>query len=322
MLLDEKPIVFGTVVDHAGKPVADAEVKVRLANQTASTITNANGGFLVEFDEIKIPGYYLVNTIATFEDKMGISRIEFQVKGDLSVSSQSQYELETFVSQYYNNYNLQGDSTDSLESRIIQRYQQLEQDLSEKQKQEVELKKYQEFLEQQRETASEYKQQRIEEFKPGSGTYSGWKYERFVEGLDENVREIIVNQLNYTINAFSEAQMAMEKVLQEGGTMEEARKAYFVKATIPRKLMENFVSENSESDPELQKNLLQNTTSRKMSSEMPKIDTSKSSKPENKTVIDLDENVTSIILKINGVEIELEVNGTQIYQIPKADQNQ
>jgi len=153
---------------------------------------------------------------------------------------------------------------------------------------------------------------------PGAGTYSGWKYDRFVDNLDSDVKEIIVNQLNFTISVFEEAQLAMEEVLENGGTMVEARQAYYEKAAIPRDLMErmstNQIEEigfagviNSTNDVELIETNYNVTNNEAVIEENYSVKTA--------TVIELPEGVTTIYLSVNGTIIELFVNGTEISQI-------
>jgi len=57
----ENPVVFGSVVDHAGDPILDAEVKIRLGQNSIQTTTDNLGVFVVEFSEFsEIPGSYVV----------------------------------------------------------------------------------------------------------------------------------------------------------------------------------------------------------------------------------------------------------------------
>ena len=75
---------------------------------------------------------------------------------------------------------------------------------------------------------------------PGSGTFTGRNYHVFLDNLDPAVQGILENQLNHTKNMFEDAQNAMNEVLKNGGTMAEARKAYFERASISRDQMETL----------------------------------------------------------------------------------
>jgi len=70
-------------------------------------------------------------------------------------------------------------------------------------------------------------------------------YERFVANLDLSVKDIFLGQLNYTTKIWSDAQLAMNKVLESGGTWQEARQVYFEKAAISQQIMEHFTLQNN-----------------------------------------------------------------------------
>ena len=317
--LDENPVVNGTVVDHAGKPVSSAEVKISLENESVITFTNVTGEFRYEFENVSIPGYYIVNVVASTNDtRMGLAQTFFQVKGPISISAQSAYNLDLINSTYYEKINQNQLQKDPIAFTLYNYYQGLQIKFKEEEEKQKQIDEHQQYLQEQRRIANELQEKIIEKENPGAGTFSGWKYDKFVDNLDLDVKEIFVNQLNYTINVFEEAQLAMEEVLENGGTMEEARQAYYEKAAVPRKLMEsltyNQIDEigfagiiNSTSDNEELVETINNQTENDLGLENATNNTF--------TIIELPEDVTTIYLSVNGTIIELFVNGTEISQI-------
>jgi len=317
--LDENPIVNGTIVDHAGKPVSSAEVKISLENESVIIFSNETGEFRYEFENVSVPGYYIVNVVASTNDtRMGLAQTYFQVKGPISISSQSAYDLDWMNSTYYEKINQNQLQKDPIAFTLYNYYQDLQIKFQEEEEKQKQIDEYQQYLQEQRRIANELQEKIIEKENPGAGTFSGWKYDKFIDNLDLDVKEIFVNQLNYTINVFEEAQLAMEEVLENGGTMEEARQAYYEKAAVPRKLMESLTSNqideigfagiiNSTSDNEELVETINNQTENDLGLENATNNTF--------TIIELPEDVTTIYLSVNGTIIELFVNGTEISQI-------
>lgn len=313
----ENPIVNGTIVDHAGKPISSAEVKISLENESIITLTNATGEFRYEFENVSVPGYYIVNVVASTNDtRKGIAQTYFQVKGPILVSSQSAYNLDLINSTHYEKINPNQSEEDPIAFTLYNYYQDLQIKFKEEEEKQKEIDEYQQYLQERRRIANELQEKIIEEENPGAGTYSGWKYDKFVDNLDLDVKEIIVNQLNYTINVFEEAQLAMEEVLENGGTMAEAREAYYEKAAVPRELMESLSSNQIE---EVGFAGVINSTLNNEVGEIINNQTQNDSGTENatkntSTTIEIPENVTTIFLNVNGTVIELFVNGTEISQ--------
>jgi len=107
-------------------------------------------------------------------------------------------------------------------------------------------------LDEKRRLADKSLQGILELQNPGGSSYIDyWFHDRFVANLDLSVKDIFLVQLNYTTKIWSEAQLAMNKVLESGGTWQEARQAYFEKAAISQQTMEQLI---------LQKNMTEIST--------------------------------------------------------------
>ncbi len=330
-------ILNGQVTDHAGKTLSDVQIRVRTGQTSVNTVTDSSGQFRVELeDSQRMPGIYLINIMATAKDgRLGMSSTSFQVKGDLDPSTALARKLSTEQAQKYLNSTKEDFENDSVGLKLYNHYQELFEKFLEEVEQEGSLSEEQEYIQKQRIIANELREQAIEEKKPGAGIYSGWSHDRFVELLDPSVKEIIVNQLNYTKATFAEAQDAMNKVLEDGGTMEEARKAYFEKAVISRSVMESLTTNQTMiNEVESINNVTHsNATSINMiATNNTDINNNNSTDVENDdnnnyyydsemkinvngTNININATGTSIFVKVNGTVFKFIVNGTELQQI-------
>ncbi len=322
------PIVFGSVIDHAGKPVSEAEIKIRLGGNSVITTTDALGTFVVEFPEFAgIPGYYVVNVVATKGDKIGIKSSNFHVLGKIMVYSHTEKMLSTEEATKYLQASIEDFEKDPIGLILYNFYQDLQTKLLEEQSLQVEIDKQQQLIEEQRKVSLQLAEKIIEQENPGAGTYSGYKYDRFVGNLDDSVKEIFVNQLNYTVTVFEKAQKAKDEILENGGTWVEARQAYYENAAISRELMNSFtvINEignvtdsgnftNTEIYSELE--FLANSTEIQNNE-----DNTSFILNVNGTYIDVGKSGTVIYFSINGTIVELNVTGAQIEQTTNSSQN-
>jgi len=321
----EIPVVFGSVTDHAWKPVSGAEVKVRLGADSIIVLTDTTGSFRVVFSEFDgLPGNYIVNVVATTsEGKIGLASTTFPVKGELLVQTRSEKILSTMEALKYLHSTADNFKHDPLGFTLYNYYQNLQAEFLEELNLQAELDEEQKLIDEQRKLSLEFIQQTIEEVNPGAGIYSGYKYDVFVSNLDLSVKDIIVNQLNYTVTMFEEAQEAFEEVLANGGSYQEARLAYHEKASISREVMndlstlhvENTTSGNFTNSTELISELNQNGTNTDTNSVSSLI------LDVNGTLIDVGKTGSVIYLNINGILIELIVNGTQVSPQTNSTQN-
>ena len=240
-------VVTGRVVDHAYHPTRGVEVLVRTGADTTKAFTNPDGEFKAQFvDFQRVPGTYTVNVVASWYGMTGFASTEFQVKGDASPVLILQQQLSTDQAKKYLSSNESDFEKNPIGQTLFKYYHGLHDQLI------IEIKESQKpiaekiFLEQQRRIAENLRNDAIEEYKPGYGTYGGYKYEKYIAGLNPEIRDIVVNQLNFTQNNFLEAQKIKAEILENGGTYEEARQAYLDRLTIPKKVLEKFNENQSE----------------------------------------------------------------------------
>ncbi len=319
------PVVVGSVTDHASKPVSGAEVKVRVYTDSITILTDTTGNFRVEFSEFDgLPGNYIVNVIATTSDgKIGLANTEFQVKGELLVQTYSEKILSTMEALKYLHASPDDFEYDPIGFTLYNYYQNLQAEFLDDINSQAELDKEQQLNTEQREQSIELTEQIIEEKNPEAGIYSGWKYDIFVDNLDLSVKDIIVNQLNYTVTMFLEAQAAFDEVISNGGSYQEARLAYYEKASISREVMndltilnvENTTSGNFTNSTELISELNQNVTNTDTNG------VGSLTLNVNGTLIDIGKAGTVIYLNINGTLVELIVNNIESSPQTNSTQN-
>ena len=71
---------------------------------------------------------------------------------------------------------------------------------------------------------------------------------QYIESLRPEIRELVTSQLNFTKNTFENAKIIRAEILENGGTYEEAQKAYLEMITIPKEILEQFNQEKLDSE--------------------------------------------------------------------------
>jgi len=169
------------------------------------------------------------------------------MKGFGSTTFRIAKQLTTFNELYYtanSTYQKNTTKSDPYESLRAKNYEKFlkEQNKSLQKKLEIEAAKA--ALQKKIEAANQDLNQTMTELKPGPGTFSGYKYERYFAGLNPSVRDDIANQINQTRKTVTDAETAMKKVLDNGGTKDEARKTYLEKLSTKRDSMEKIADLN------------------------------------------------------------------------------
>ncbi len=249
----DRPIVSGTVIDHASKPVAKAAINVKSESISINTHTSKTGEFRVELGKYeRIPGNYLVTISAsTIDGSTGISTIQYQVRGELSATSATLVKLSTPEAQKYLNSSPDDFDKNPLGFMLYNYYQKLNDEYLEEQKINEKIAQEKERLEKEYSTEQRLREKAIEEYAPGFGIFSGPQYDNYINSLDENVRDVVVEHLNFTKNLFFEAQIVRNEVLNNGGTAEEAQKAYLEKISTSRNTIENLGNNSTESSEDV-----------------------------------------------------------------------
>ena len=245
-------VVTGRVVDHAYDPTRGVEVLIRTGADTTKAFTDTDGTFRGEFvDFQRVPGTYIVNVVASWYGMTGLSSTEFQVKGDTSPASILQQQLSTDQARKYLSANESDFEKNPIGQTLFKYYHGLHDQLVAEKKEVNKPNEELILLEQQRRIAENLRNQAVEEYQPGFGTYSGYRYESYIAGLNPEIRDLVSKQLDFTQNNSLDAQRIKAEIIENGGTYEEARKAYLDRLTIPKEILEKF-NENHLEGPEVE----------------------------------------------------------------------
>ncbi|MGI0010228.1 MAG: carboxypeptidase-like regulatory domain-containing protein [Nitrosopumilaceae archaeon] len=228
----EFPVVVGTITDQNGKPITTALVKITSPEWTIWTVPDSNGNFRYEFTKAAKEGNYTVNILVTKNEYgNGIYTLEYSVHSFGTQSNEippiDPNELIAAVGDnlVYNPVSL------TIQELIEQGKYQLAEQLQ----QQENIERQKQFVEEQRKISyiqlkndTEETSVEIIETDPRA------IFEKFVLQVDETVRNVFWGQFNFTEQLTNEAADAKMKVLENGGSIEEARKAYHEKAASSR----------------------------------------------------------------------------------------
>jgi hypothetical protein len=320
-LADEPLYISGSIVNHAQKPVVDAEVKIRLGSDSIVTTTDSEGKFFHEFAvKERIPGKYIVNVAATSADeKIGLASTTFIIKGTAPTAALRAQSFDDAYSLPDKDIDFENDPITAL---IYKYRQDLAAKLEKEKEKQQKLDEYQKFLAEQRKIASMRLQERLVVEKPGGGTYVGsWQYDRFVATLEGPAKDIILGHLNYTNKMWEEAKVSMRQALENGATWHEALQIFVDKAALSRKQLEALTEITNSTD------LVTPQVNATLSNVLNLAQIDNATKTEslqfdvNGTAIKTGLKGTIIRLNVNGTIIELLVNGTTITQITNSTKN-
>jgi hypothetical protein len=246
-------VVTGRVVDHAYESYSGIEVFIRAGSDTTKAFTTHDGHFRGEFENFqRIPGTYIVNVVASWYGMTGLTSTEFQVKGDATPVSALQQKLSTEEAINYLSANESDFEKNPIGQTLFKYYHGLLDELIQEQKEALEPNEEQIFIEEQRIIAEILRNQAIEEYDPGYGTYEGYKYENYIAGLNPEIKDLVVQQLEFTKNSFLDAQNLKEEMLANGSTYDEAMQAYLEMLSIPKATIdefnENYLKESTEAE--------------------------------------------------------------------------
>jgi len=310
----DRPLVSGIVLDQASKPISKAEINVKSGTMSIFTTTDKSGKFQVELgNHERMPGNYLVNISATTLDgKTGIASIQFQVKGEISVSAVNQQKLSTPEAKKYLDADPEDFENNHIGLMLYNYYQKLYQEYLENEKKIQEISEKQKLLEQQKEISEKLRLEAIDSFNPSMGMFSGQEYEDYINSLDEKARDTVIEHLNFTKNLVKEAQKVKIEILEKGGSAEEAQAAYLEKITTSREIIENLGKIQNSTSLQITSTKLDNQTGILLETENNKTSIQVD---VNGTVIEVDYKESIFFVNVNGTMLEFLLNGTNITQI-------
>ena len=236
--LGQKPVIFGRVTDQALRPVPNVEVKITFSDNSATTTTDSNGNFEQEFSKQTAPGIFIVNVFARYESLKGF--------GSTTITISKQ--VTTFDELYYNS-KLANVTDQKNKSKIgpyellkNKNYEKFLNDQTKKRQKQLESESKKLALQEERSSVKRMINQTLVERNIGTGNFSGEAYNRYISKLDPRIKDSILDQINYTEKTYTDAQIAMKKILDNGGTIEDARKLYLEKLSTKRDQMESKIN--------------------------------------------------------------------------------
>jgi hypothetical protein len=320
----DRPIVSGIILDHASKPVHKATVNIKSGTMSIFTTTSQSGEFMAELGkQDRIPGNYIVNISATsLEGKTGITSIQFQIKGELAVTTVNQEKVSTPEAKKFLEASPEDFDKNPIGFILYNYYQKLYQEYLEDEKLSEKLAQRQAIIEEQKEIENKFRLKAIEEFQPSMGIFSGPQYENYVNSLDEEVRDTVVKHLNFTKNLVGEAQVLRNEILENGGTAEEAQLAYLEKISTSREMIENLDSyfESLEDNANKISETIDGNLTNSNSTESTNEDTTTKTPIKanaNGVIVEVEFDESIFYVNVNGVILEFMVNGTEITQVNK-----
>ena len=247
--------VTGRVVDHAYQPTRGIEVLIRTGVDTVKTFTDPTGSFKGEFKDFdRVPGMYIINVAASWYGMTGMTSTEFQVAGDATPVLTLQQKLSTDEARKYLSADIKDFEKNPIGQTLYKYYHKLHKEMIYEIEKAAKPDEQQVKVEEQRKTAETLKDKAIKERKPRAGTYGDWQYEKYINGLNPEISDLIRSQLNFTKNNFEEAQKARDEIIANGGTVKEAREIYLKMIAVPKHVLEQFNQEYMENNSKETKN--------------------------------------------------------------------
>ena len=245
----KNPIVIGTVVDHAYKPVSQADVKVTFAGESYMLKTDRTGEFGKQLDAKQLkPRTYSVQIFVTTDDgKKSMARATLQIDGYTEKSAKYDRQIE-FMELANDPSKLRKNSNDPISEILFQHYLELQEKANHAQYEEKLLDIPQQKIREARQLTYESLVESLEERPLVTREFTdSTKLGKFLQNLEDDKRELFELQLNSTKIRFNEGQLLMKEILSQGGSYDDARNAYLDYISITQEEMNAFTKkpENS-----------------------------------------------------------------------------
>ena len=238
----KNPILIGTVVDHAYRPLSNIDVKLTVAGESHMLKTDGNGEFGKQIDVTELePRTYSILVFATDDDgKKGMTRTTLEVSGHTEKSAKYERQLESM--ELANDLSkLRPNSNDPISVILYQHYLKLQENAAKAKYEEKLLDLPQQKIRDARQMTYEKLMQSLEDRPLVTRDFDdSTKLGKFLQNLDDEKRTLFELQLNSTKLRFVEAQNIMQEILKNGGTTSDARAAYLDYLSITQEEMNSF----------------------------------------------------------------------------------
>ena len=222
--------ITGFIKDGEQNPVQDASVFITMWSGIVETTSGSNGGFMYDLPTPPLNGKFNVNIKAQKDGYLtGHTNTSFFVN-DKSEVTERQKLGATFKIMTADKMR-----EDPIALKILQNIEQNKQQEAERLKKLQEMNERQIFIEKQREIAN---QNLLNDLGVWFGQFDPFNprnaFLSFASQMDVTVQDIYWAQFNFTETKTREGLAALQAVLQNGGTEQDARKAFYEKAATPR----------------------------------------------------------------------------------------
>ena len=238
----KNPILIGTVVDHAYRPLSNIDVKLTVAGESHMLKTDGNGEFGKQIDVTELePRTYSILVFATDDDgKKGMTRTTLEVSGHTEKSAKYDRQLKSM--ELANDLSkLRPNSNDPISVILYQHYLKLQENAAKAKYEEKLLDLPQQKIRDARQMTYEKLMQSLEDRPLITRDFDdSTKLGKFLQNLDDEKRTLFELQLNSTKLRFVEAQNIMQEILKNGGTTSDARAAYLDYLSITQEEMNSF----------------------------------------------------------------------------------
>ncbi len=238
----KNPILIGTVLDHAYRPLSNIDVKLTVAGESHMLKTDGNGEFGKQIDVTELePRTYSILVFATDDDgKKGMTRTTLEVSGHTEKSAKYDRQLESM--ELANDLSkLRPNSNDPISVILYQHYLKLQENAAKAKYEEKLLDLPQQKIRDARQMTYEKLMQSLEDRPLITRDFDdSTKLGKFLQNLDDEKRTLFELQLNSTKLRFVEAQNIMQEILKNGGTASDARAAYLDYLSITQEEMNSF----------------------------------------------------------------------------------
>ena len=246
----KNPIIMGTIVDHAYKPMSHVDVKVTFAGQSYLLKTDSQGEFGKQLDGSELKSRtYSANIFATTEDgKKGMAKTTLNIEGYVNKSAKFDRQLE-YLEIVNDTSKLRNNPNDPISKILYEYYLELQENSINEKHIETSLDLPQKKIREARQMVYENLVKELEE-RPQitKQFYDSPKLIKFLHGLDDKTQIIFELQLNSTKVRFFEAQIVMNEILENGGTMNDARQAYLEHISISQNEMQGLIEKIQKSE--------------------------------------------------------------------------
>ena len=238
----KNPILLGTVVDHAYRPLSNIDVRLTFAGETYMLKTDGNGEFGKQIDQSELkPRTYSIHVLATNDDgKKGMARTTLEISGHTEKSAKYERQLE-FMELANDFSKLRQNSNDPISVILYQHYLKLQESVAHAKYEEQLLNIPQQKIRDARQMTYDSLMKSLEE-RPlvTRDLDDSTKLGKFLKNLDDEKRTLFELQLNSTKIRFTEAQNIMHEILKNGGSSIDARAAYLDYLSITQEEMNSF----------------------------------------------------------------------------------